>query len=334
MSIVKKLLLANYSPSLIKTIPEKKVTVMGAGKVGMACVISLVSRAITHNIVLIDKDLKRAKGEIMDLHHAAPFLGGIRIDGGDDYALSANSSLCILTPGVRRVAGESRLSLLQRNTDVMKSVVPNLVKHSPNAVIMMVTNPVDILSYVAWKISGLPKSKVFGSGTNLDTSRFKTLISDKLDISALNCHAYIIGEHGDMSIPVWSGVTVAGVRLRHIYPQIGTAEDKDNWADVHKEVVNAPDEVIKLKGYTSWAIGLNVAVLTNSLLHDTNRVHPVSVDVKGLYGIDYDVFLSLPAIVNTAGVISIANLKLSKSEEDAFRASAAEMKKSIDKLEI
>lgn len=312
MSILKKLFLANYSPS-VKIISDKKVTVVGAGQVGMACVFGLITRATTHNLVLINRTLKKAQGEVMDLHHAAPFLGGIHINGGVDYELTAGSSLCIVTSGVRQAVGESRLSLLQRNVDVLKEIIPNLVKHSPNTVIMLVSNPVDILTYVAWKISGLPKSKIFGSGTNLDTSRFRTLLSDRLDIAARNCHAYIIGEHGDMSIPVWSGVNIAGVRFSHLYPQIGTDEDKENWAGIHKEVVKAAYEVIKLKGYTSWAIGLSVAALAASLLHETNNVHPVSVDVKGLYGIDYDVFLSLPAVLTTAGVASVVKLKLDKN---------------------
>lgn len=333
MSVVKKLLLANYSPS-VKIISEKKVTVVGAGQVGMACVFSLITRATTHNIVLINRTPKKAQGEVMDLHHAAPFLGGIHINGGSDYALSADSSLCIVTAGVRQAVGESRLSLLQRNVDVLKEVIPNLVKHSPNTVIMMVSNPVDILTYIAWKISGLPKSKVFGSGTNLDTTRFRTLLSDRLDISARNCHAFIIGEHGDMSIPVWSGASIAGVRLSHIYPQIGTDKDKENLTGIHKEVVNAAYEVIKLKGYTSWAIGLSAAAISASILHDTNNVHPVSVDVRGLYGIDYDVFLSLPAVLTTSGVVSIVKLKLNKNEETALRASAAELKKLMDKVQI
>lgn len=226
-----------------------------------------------------------------------------------DFSVSAGSRLCIITAGARQRPGESRLDLVQRNTDIFKGIIPKLVEYSPNTILMVVSNPVDILTYVAWKLSGLPKNRVIGSGTNLDSSRFRFLMSQRLNIAPTSCHGWIIGEHGDSSgktqfsidymwfyhfhnsdaisldsfanaVPVWSGVNVAGVRLRELNPAVGTDKDTERWCDLHSEVVNSAYEVIKLKGYTSWAIGLSVASLASSILRNTNNVHAVSTLVN------------------------------------------------------
>lgn len=154
-----------------------------------------------------------------------------------DYALSAGSKLCIITAGARQREGESRLNLVQRNTDILKGMIPKLVQHSPDTTLLIVSNPVDLLTYVAWKISGLPKERVIGSGTNLDSSRFRFLLSERFNVAPSSTHGWIIGEHGDSSVPVWSGVNVAGVRLRDLNPDAGTAADKENWSEIHTQVV-------------------------------------------------------------------------------------------------
>lgn len=194
--------------------------------------------------------------------------------------MTAGSRLCIITAGARQRPGESRLDLVQRNTDIFKGIIPKLIEYSPNTILLVVSNPVDILTYVAWKLSGLPKNRVLGSGTNLDSSRFRFLMSQRLNIAPTSCHGWIIGEHGDSSVPLWSGVNVAGVRLRELNPLVGTAQDPEKWCDLHTEVVNSAYEVIKLKGYTSWAIGLSVASLVSSIFSNTNNVHAVSTLVN------------------------------------------------------
>lgn len=233
-----------------------------------------------------------------------------------DYSVTAGSRLCVVTAGARQRTGESRLDLVQRNTDIFKGIIPKLVQYSPDTILLIVSNPVDILTYVAWKLSGLPKNRVIGSGTNLDSSRFRFLMSQRLKIAPTSCHGWIIGEHGDSSgmfhhyffneiealmdflwifdlyicfiysllntntVPVWSGVNVAGVRLRELNPNIGTDSDPEKWSELHSEVVNSAYEVIKLKGYTSWAIGLSVASLASAILRNTNNVHAVSTLVN------------------------------------------------------
>lgn len=197
-----------------------------------------------------------------------------------DFSVSAGSRLIVITAGVRQKEGESRLDLVQRNTDILKGIIPKLVAQSPDCILLVVSNPVDILTYVAWKLSGLPKNRVIGSGTNLDSSRFRFLMSQKLGVAPTSCHGWIIGEHGDSSVPVWSGVNVAGVRLAEINPSIGTDADTEKWGDLHHQVVNSAYEVIRLKGYTSWAIGLSVASLASAILRNTYNVHAVSTLVK------------------------------------------------------
>ncbi|XP_077658170.1 L-lactate dehydrogenase A-like 6B isoform X2 [Urocitellus parryii] len=197
--------------------------------------------------------------------------------------------------------------------------LPNIV---PRCKLIVVSNPVDILTYVAWKLSAFPKSRVIGSGCNLDTARFRFLIGQKLGIHSESCHGWVLGEHGDSSVPVWSGVNIAGVLLKDLNAAIGTGKDPEQWENVHREVVNSAYEIIKMKGYTSWAIGLSVADLTESILKNLRRVHPVSTIIKGLYGINEEVFLSVPCVLGENGITDIIKIKMTPEEEARFKKSA------------
>ncbi|XP_010020786.1 PREDICTED: L-lactate dehydrogenase B chain isoform X2 [Nestor notabilis] len=187
----------------------------------------------------------------------------------------------------------------------------------------IVADKVDILTYVTWKLSGLPKHRVIGSGCNLDTARFRYLMAERLGIHPTSCHGWILGEHGDSSVAVWSGVNVAGVTLQELNPAMGTDKDSENWKEVHKQVVESAYEVIRLKGYTNWAIGLSVAQLCETMLKNLCRVHSVSTLVKGMYGIENDVFLSLPAVLNSSGLTNVINQKLKDDEVAQLKKSAA-----------
>ncbi|KAF4079888.1 hypothetical protein AMELA_G00183470 [Ameiurus melas] len=259
---------------------------------------------------------------MMDLQHGSLFLKTQKIIADKDYSVTANSRIVVVTAGVRQQEGESRLNLVQRNVNIFRHIIPPIVKHSPNCIIIVVSNPVDIMTYVTWKLSGLPKHRVIGSGTNLDTARFRFIMAEKLGIHASSFNGYILGEHGDSSVPVWSGANVAGVNLQTINPAIGTDQDRENWKDVHKLVVDSAYEVIKLKGYTNWAIGMSVADLIESLVKNLSRVHPVSTMVKGLYGISGEVYLSLPCVLNSSGMTSVINVTLTDSEVGQLRKSA------------
>ncbi|XP_060932639.1 L-lactate dehydrogenase C chain isoform X1 [Limanda limanda] len=186
----------------------------------------------------------------------------------------------------------------------------------------IVADKVDVLTYVTWKLSGLPKHRVIGSGTNLDSARFRFLMAEKLGIHASSFNGWILGEHGDTSVPVWSGTNVAGVNLQMLNPDIGTDCDEENWKETHKMVVDSAYEVIRLKGYTNWAIGLSVADLTESLMRNMNRIHPVSTMVQGMYGIDDQVYLSLPCVLNSGGVASVVNMTLTEDEVAQLQDSA------------
>lgn len=264
----------------------------------------------------------KLKGEMLDLQHGSNFLKNAKISASTDLVVSAGSRLVIVTAGARQKEGETRLDLVQRNTDIFKGLIPKLVQHSPDAIFLIVSNPCDILTYVAWKLSGLPKNRVIGSGTNLDSSRFRFLLAQRLNVAPTSVHGWIIGEHGDSSVPVWSGVNVAGVRLRELNPHAGEETDSEEWGKLHKQVVDAAYEVIKLKGYTSWAIGLSCADLASAIFRNTNAVKAVSTLVEGVHGIDKAVFLSVPCVLNGQGVTSIVQQKLTDEEVKKLQDSA------------
>lgn len=264
----------------------------------------------------------KLRGEMLDLQHGSMFMMNAKIEASTDLKVTAGSRMIIITAGARQKEGESRLNLVQRNTDIFKGIIPKLVEYSPDAMLMIVSNPCDILTYVAWKLSGLPKNRVFGSGTNLDSARFRHFLAEKLEVASTSVHGFIIGEHGDSSVPIWSGVNVAGVRLQDINSKIGTSDDPDNWNDLHKKVVDSAYEIIKLKGYTNWAIGLSCADLTDAIFSNSNQVKAVSTMVHGFHGIDQDVFLSLPCVLNKNGVAKVTQQKLSASETEKLQSSA------------
>ncbi|XP_074086254.1 L-lactate dehydrogenase A chain-like isoform X2 [Macrotis lagotis] len=264
----------------------------------------------------------KLKGEMMDLQHGSLFFSTPKIVSGKDSRVSVNSKIVVVTAGARQQEGESRLNLVQRNVNILKLIIPDIVKNSPDCKIIVVSNPVDILTYVTWKLSGLPKNCIIGSGTNLDSARFRFLIGSRLGVNPTSCHGWVIGEHGDSSVPVWSGVNIAGVPLKNLHPTLGTDDDKEQWKTVHRQVVESAYEVIKLKGYTSWAIGLSVADLVRTMMNNLRRVHPVCTLIKGLYGITEDVFLSVPCVLGLNGITDIVKLKLSTEEEQHLKKSA------------
>jgi len=301
---------------------RNKVTVVGVGMVGMASAVSILLKDLCDELALVDVMEDKLKGEAMDLQHGSLFLNTHKIVADKDYAVTANSRVVVVTAGARQQEGESRLNLVQRNVNIFKFIIPNIVKYSPDCILMVVSNPVDILTYVAWKLSGFPRHRVIGSGTNLDSARFRHIMAERLHIHPSSCHAWIVGEHGDSSVPVWSGVNVAGVSLQGLNPKMGTADDPENWKQVHHDVVQSAYEVIKLKGYTSWAIGMSVADLVASITKNMHKVHPVSTLVDGMHGVHNEVFLSVPCILGNSGLTDVVHMTLKAEEEEQFKKSA------------
>ncbi|NXC16343.1 LDHA dehydrogenase, partial [Corythaeola cristata] len=282
---------------------HNKISVVGVGAVGMACAISILMKDLADELALVDVVEDKLRGEMLDLQHGSLFLRTPKIVSGKgnllsaDYSVTAHSKLVIVTAGARQQEGESRLNLVQRNVNIFKFIIPNVVKYSPDCKLLIVSNPVDILTYVAWKISGFPKHRVIGSGCNLDSARFRHLMGERLGIHPLSCHGWIVGEHGDSSGKgeIWLAVT-------------------QNFFCAY--------EVIKLKGYTSWAIGLSVADLAETIMKNLRRVHPISTIVKGMHGIKEDVFLSVPCVLGNNGITDVVKMILKPEEEDKLRKSA------------
>ncbi|KAG9452364.1 hypothetical protein H6P81_005268 [Aristolochia fimbriata] len=301
---------------------HNKITVVGVGNVGMAIAQTILTQDLADELALVDAKADKLRGEMLDLQHAAAFLPRTRILASVDYQVTAGSDLCIVTAGARQIPGESRLNLLQRNVALFSKIVPDLAKMSPDAILLVVSNPVDVLTHVAWKLSGFPSNRVIGSGTNLDSSRFRFLVADHLDVNAQDVQAYIVGEHGDSSVALWSSISVGGVPVLSFLEKQEIAYEKQTLENIHRAVVDSAYEVINLKGYTSWAIGYSVANLARSLLRDQRRIHPVSVLAKGFYGIEQEVFLSLPAQLGRGGVLSVANVNMTEEEVQALRRSA------------
>lgn len=289
---------------------------------GMAIAQTILTQELTTELALVDIQADKLRGEMLDLQHAAAFLTGTKIVADTDYAVTAGSDICVITAGARQREGESRLDLVERNLHLFKSIVPQLVKHSPDAILLVVSNPVDILTHIAWKLSGLPSNRVLGSGTNLDSSRFRFLIADHLDVNAQDVQAYIIGEHGDSSVALWSSISVGGVPVVSLLEKEQIPYEKETLENIHRVVVNGAYEVIKLKGYTSWAIGYSAASLVKSIVRNQKRIHPVSVLAKGFHGIEDDVFLSLPAQLGAAGILGVANIPLTGEETQRLNLSA------------
>lgn len=312
--LIRSLLKSTKAAKSVQPKYANKVTIVGAGAVGAATAFGILTKGISNNVAIIDMNKNLVEGEVMDLQHGSIFLQNARIEGGTDFKLSKDSRICIVTAGARQKVGETRMNLVQRNVDIVKSIVLQLLKYSPETIILMVTNPVDVLTYVTWKITDLPKHRIIGSGTNLDSARyapnkaqnfyhhffgfrFSKLLSQKLKVAPTSCHGNIVGEHGDASVALWSMVNIAGIRLREIKPKIATPDDDEDFGKIHKEVVNAAYNIIKLKGYTSWAVALSLADIVECIFKDTANVRQVTVSVKGLHGVEDEVFMSTAAVL-------------------------------------
>lgn len=313
---------------------SSKVAIIGAGSVGSTFAFSLMRTGLAREIALIDKDEKRTRGECMDLNHGAAFVPPVKIYPAG-YEGCKNADIVVITAGVKQKPGESRLDLLQRNAGIMKEIIAGIKKYTKDAILLVVSNPVDILSYVAMKISGFPKRRVIGSGTVLDTSRFRYLLSEHCRVDARNVHAYIIGEHGDTELAVWSHANIGGMNLSRYCPLCSRkgCNYKKELHDIFKEVKNSAYKIIEFKGATYYAIGLSLVKIVSAVLRDENSVLPVSGYISGQYGVN-DVFLSVPAIVNRSGIERQLEIELSKEEEAQFKASAEKLKAEIKKLEI
>ena len=307
-----------------------KVSIIGCGNVGMRYAYALIMKGGVRQLVLVDIDRKRLEGEVMDLSHGAPYISPVEIIAGD-YPDIKNSDLVVITAGKKGKSGETRLDLAQDNVELYRKIIPEIVKYASSAILLIVSNPVDVLSYAAYKFSSKPKEKVIGSGTVLDTARFRFLLSKQCNVDPRNIHAYILGEHGDSEFPVWSRAMIGGVLFKdycYICKRGATCQHDKELNKIFTEVRDSAYEIVERKQETSYGIGLALVRITQAIMNDENAILPVSSLVEDYLGID-DVYLSLPAVINKEGVREVLNIELNSQEKQAFKNSADAVKRVI-----
>ncbi|MBV9416765.1 MAG: L-lactate dehydrogenase [Solirubrobacterales bacterium] len=300
---------------------RRKVSVVGAGSVGATVAYASLIRGAPKTMALYDLNRDKVRAEVLDLNHGSQFYPTANVIGSDDIAVTADSDIVVITAGAKQKPGQTRLELAAVNVEMCRSLVPELVALSPEGIFLMVTNPVDVVTYAAVQASGLPSRRVFGSGTVLDSSRLRTLLAQYCDVAVHSVNAFIIGEHGDSQVPAWSQAAIGGVPVRDWSPAGRAPLEEQTLERIAHEVVTAAEQIIRGKGATNYAVGLSAAGIIEAVLHDERSVIPVSSLLTGQYGIE-DVCLSLPSIVDGKGVDVILTPPLSEDEADALRGSA------------
>ena len=306
---------------------KRKAVMIGCGNVGSAIVFALIQEEIFTEIAMIDIDSSRAEGEAMDISHGVPFASSTEVYAGS-YKDVEDADIVMITAGKNQRGNESRLSLINDNIKIFEEIIPNIMNNNFGGILLVVTNPVDILTHKAMEISGLPAGRVIGSGTVLDTARLKSILSKELHVDTANIHAYIIGEHGDSEIVVWSAANVYGMPLDK-FCDVRNADcgNADN-VRIRDEVRNSAREIILRKQATYYGIAMAVRAITEAIMLNKHRVLPVSVLMEGEHGIS-DIHMSMPAIVGRDGIEYKLPLRLSKEEEEGLVRSAATIKQAM-----
>lgn len=297
---------------------KNKVTIIGAGMVGSTLAYSLVTQDVAEEIALVDINKKLVKAQVMDLQHAIPFTKKTNVKVGT-YDDCKDSRVVVITCGAAQKPGETRLDLIEKNTKIIKEIMPQIFKINPNIIVLIITNPVDVLTYISIKMFPKKKNQIIGSGTTLDSARFRYLLSQKLNVNAKSIHAYIMGEHGDSEFPVWSTARVGNSKL---------VLNKKDQQKIFEETKNAAYAIIAGKQSTYYGIGSAASYVIRAIMHDKLIVLPVSHLIENIYGVK-DVCLSTPAIVGRNGITESLPLELSKEERVLFIKSAKVLKKAI-----
>jgi len=305
-----------------------KITILGAGNVGASVAYTLAVAGTCSDIVLIDINKAKAQGEAMDIRHGVSFGPNVEVFDGT-YEDAADSDIVVVTLGIARKPGQTRLDLAQTNVNIIKEVMPQIARFAPDAVYVVVSNPVDILTYTILKCTTLSPRQVIGSGTSLDTSRLRSCIADHVGLSPNSIHAYVFGEHGDSSFIPWSLTNIAGIPTEEYCADQNHADIDEE--EIINEVRKAGSEVIKRKGATFYAIAMTVNYICDSILRDTNNIITVSTLINDKYDIN-DVCLSLPCVIGSNGIEREVFPKLTEEEEDKLRASAKALRSVIDQL--
>ena len=310
----------------------RKVAVIGCGNVGASIAFHIVERSMFSEMVLIDINKEKTEGEAMDLSHGLPYVAPMEIYAGD-YKDVADAAIIIITSGAAQKPGETRIDLVKKNSAIMTSIIDQIAAVKPEGILLIVSNPVDVLTHVALKRSGLPKNRVFGSGTVLDTARLKYLLASRLHVDSRNVHTVIIGEHGDTEFPVNSIANVSGIPLYDFF----ALENQDGYeamlAEIQEDVRTSAYEIIKKKGATYYGIAMAVGKICRSIVSDEKSMLPVSVELEGDYGLS-GLSISVPCIVGKNGVEQVLEMPLNVQERRELKKSADSLKKVIASIDL
>ncbi len=308
----------------------QKCGVIGVGFVGATSAFTLATSGLFSEVVLVDMNRKKAEGEAADINHGISFAKPCFVRAGD-YGDLAECGLVVIAAGANQKQGETRIELLGRNRVIMSSIIEHLMAVNQSAVLLIVSNPVDVLTYMAQKMSGLPAGQVIGSGTVLDTARLKYLVGQHLNVDSRNVHAFIIGEHGDSELAVWSSANISGVDLADYCRITGKDDSFGAMQRIYENVRDAAYSIIEGKGATYYGIGMAVRRIAEAIVRDEHSVLPVSSMISGHYGVD-GICLGLPAVVGRNGAESVLDIPLSQDELFQLQSSAQKMKELIDEL--
>ena len=311
---------------------SKKAVMIGCGFVGSASVFALMQSGLFTEIALIDADKNKAEGEAMDISHGIPFASPMRIYVGD-YDDVADATIVIISAGAGQKPGETRLDLVNKNVAIFKSIIPEIAKRDFGGILLVVANPVDILTQVAIKLSGLPEKRVIGSGTVLDSARLRSKLGQHLSVDSRSVHAFIVGEHGDSELAVWSGANVAGIPINDFCELRGHYQHQESMERIYKTVRDSAYDIIQKKGATYYGVAMAVARIAESIVMNENAVLPVTSLMEGEYGLE-GLCISVPTIVSQKGAEKVLEIPLSDEEKEKLLSSAKELKEVLDGLDL
>ncbi len=312
---------------------SSKVSVIGAGAVGASMAYAILIRESAREVVLYDVNESKVTAEVLDLAHGTQFTGSSRISGGADISATANSDVVVITAGAKQNPGQTRLELAGVNFEILKSLLPDLIKYSPDAIFVLVTNPCDVLATAAQKSTGLPPNRIFSSGTVLDSSRLRWLLAEKFDVSTSNIHANIIGEHGDSEFALWSQATVGNTPLLEWKLADGSTLSREELDQIAYSVKTAAYKVIEGKGATNFAIGLSGARIVEAILNDEHAILPISSVLTDYHGIS-GIAMSVPTLVTRQGASRTIHIAMEPHEQALFEASASAIRSSLESLAL
>ena len=310
----------------------QKVAVIGCGFVGATSAFSLIQTGLFSEMVLIDANVKKAEGEAMDLSHGSAYLTPMNIYAGT-YDDIVDAGIIVITAGANQKPDETRLDLVKKNVQIFKSIIPEIKKRNCEGILLIVSNPVDILTEVALKLSGFPSNRVIGSGTVLDTARLKYVLGKHLQVDPRDIHAYIIGEHGDSELVVWSGAQVAGIHINHFCELRGHFNHEEAMERLAQEVRDSAYEIIERKGATYYGVAVAVKRIATAIVKDEHAVLPVSSLMQGEFGLN-DLCLSIPTVIGQNGVEKVVDIYLNNDENDKLQSSARALKEVLDDLNL